>query len=625
MPTLDWLNRASAFTTAAKVPYRLLEQVSAHTFSSGNTTNSIAAQAINTPARGKNGTKSGLDLTSVRPELVEGSKASTSSARTGVFDNLLIHGDNLEALKALLPFYRGQVKCIFIDPPYNTKSAFEHYDDNLEHAQWLSMMLPRLQLLRELLREDGSIWVTIDDNEGHYLKVLMDEVFGRGNFVTNVIWRKNYAPKSSARHFSEDHDYVTVFAKNGNSWVPNPMPRTEKQDQIYKNADNDSRGLWRANNLAARNFYSKGTYPITTPGGRLISGPPPGSYWRVSEEKFRQLDADNRIWWGKDGNNVPAPKIFLSEVKQGVVPQTWWSYEEVGHTQEAKKEIVTLFGAEVFDTPKPERLMQRILHIATNEGDLVLDSFLGSGTTAAVAHKMGRRWIGIEMGEHAATHCLPRLQKVLDGEQGGISKAVGWGVSTLEKPWTGGGFRFMRLGEAVFDDRGRINPAVRFATLAAFVWQQDTGTALDLAASKPGTPHIGTHYIFNSALGNKYAGYSQIEPLKQGETAGLAFQAPPELPKLSEPAPEIPQTPKGTAYYLLYNGILGDKRPASGNVLTRDVLAALLELHAKVLTDAPTCAELDLVVYGEACRLGEERLNQAKVTFRHIPYDVRAR
>jgi adenine-specific DNA-methyltransferase len=591
MPTLDWLNRASAFTAAAKVPYRLLEQVSAHTSSPENTTNLIASQTINTTARGQNGTQNGLNT-----------------------DNLLIQGDNLEALKALLPFYRGQVKCIFIDPPYNTKSAFEHYDDNLEHAQWLSMMLPRLQLLRELLREDGSIWVTIDDNEGHYLKVLMDEVFGRGNFVTNVIWRKNYAPKSSARHFSEDHDYVTVFAKNGNSWVPNPMPRTEKQDQIYKNADNDSRGLWRANNLAARNFYSKGTYPITTPGGRLISGPPPGSYWRVSEEKFRQLDADNRIWWGKDGNNVPAPKIFLSEVKQGVVPQTWWSYEEVGHTQEAKKEIVTLFGAEVFDTPKPERLMQRILHIATNEGDLVLDSFLGSGTTAAVAHKMGRRWIGIEMGEHAATHCLPRLQKVLDGETGGISKAVNW--------TGGGGFRFMRLGDTVFDDRGRINPAVRFATLAAFVWQQDTGTALDLAASKPGTPHIGTHYIFNSVLGNKYAGYSQIEPLKQGETGDLAFQAPLELP---EPTPEMTQTPKGTAYYLLYNGILGDKRPASGNVLTREVLAALLDLHAKVLADAPEGAELDLVVYGEACRLGEERLKQAKVTFRHIPYDVRAR
>ena len=183
----------------------------------------------------------------------------------------------------------------------------------------------------------------------------------------------------------------------------------------------------------------------------------------------------------------------------------------------------------------------------------------------------------------------------------------------------------MRLGEAVFDDRGRINPAVRFATLAAFVWQQDTGTALDLAASKPGTPHIGTSYIFNSVLGNKYAGYSQVEPLKQGETADLALQAPPELPKLSEPTPEIPQTPKGTAYYLLYNGILGDKRPASGNVLTREVLAALLELHANVLADAPEGAELDLIVYGEACRLGEERLKQAKVTFRHIPYDVRAR
>jgi adenine-specific DNA-methyltransferase len=591
MPTLDWLNRASAFSTAAKVPYRLLEQVSAHTSSPEDTTNLIAAQAINTPARGKNGTQNGINS-----------------------DNLLIQGDNLEALKALLPFYRGQVKCIFIDPPYNTKSAFEHYDDNLEHAQWLSMMLPRLQLLRELLCEDGSIWVTIDDNEGHYLKVLMDEVFGRGNFVANVIWEKVFATKNSAQHLSVDHDHILVYGKNAESWVPNLMPRTEKQDSIYKNVDNDPRGIWTSDNLTARNSYSLGIYPVTNPAGRVIPGPPPGTFWRVSKAKLESLDADNRIWWGKDGNGVPRLKRFLSDVQQGIVPRTFWPYTEVGHTQEAKKEAVSLFELDVFGTPKPERLMQRILHIATKEGDLVLDSFLGSGTTTAVAHKMGRRWIGIEMGEHAATHCLPRLQKVLNGEQGGISKVVNWAG--------GGGFRFMRLGEAVFDDRGRINPAVRFATLAAFVWQQDTGTALDLAASKPGTPHIGTHYIFNSTLGNKYTGYSQIETLKQGETADLAFQAPPEPP---EPAPEIPQTPKGTAYYLLYNGILGDKRPASGNVLTREVLAALLELHAKVLADAPEGAELDLIVYGEACRLGEERLKQAKVTFRHIPYDVRAR
>ena len=531
MPTLDWLNRAAAFTTSAQVPYRLLEPVSTH-----------------------------------------GDAQSAAG-------NLLIQGDNLEALKALLPFYRGQVKCIFIDPPYNTKSAFEHYDDNLEHSQWLSMMLPRLQLLRELLSEDGSIWVTIDDNEGHYLKVLMDEVFGRGNFVASVIWRKNYSPKSTARHFSEDHDYVLIYAKNGATWLPNLMPRTEKQDRAYKNPDKDPRGAWKPGDLSARNFYGAGTYPITTPSGRLIAGPPNAMYWRVSEQKLRELDADQRIWWGKDGANVPAMKRFLSEVKQGLVPQTWWSYEEVGHTQDAKREVVELFGSDAFGTPKPERLL-------------------------AVAHKMGRRWIGIEMGEHAATHCLPRLQKVIDGEQGGISQAVGWGTGANGQPFDGGGFRFARLGAPIFDANGCIHPNVRFATLAAFIWQQETATAFDAAQGQSGTPYLGTNSVFDSCL-----------RLSDGR----------ERPISSEilDAPETPPTPvlqSRTAYYLLFNGILGDKRPASGNVLTSAVLDALLALHAS--TAHP---EAPLVVYGEACRLGEARLAQARVTFKHIPYDVKAR
>jgi adenine-specific DNA-methyltransferase len=648
MPTLDWLNRAAAFTTAAKVPYRLLEQVSAHTSNAENAINLIASQAINTPARGQNGTQNSLNFTSVRPEPVEGSaKASTTpvlspskgSARTGIFDNLLIQGDNLEALKALLPFYRGQVKCIFIDPPYNTKSAFEHYDDNLEHAQWLSMMLPRLQLLRELLREDGSIWVTIDDNEGHYLKVLMDEVFGRGNFVANGLWQKRTSPDARIQ-MGGAHDHLFVYARSLSSTKFNLLELSDEQRARYKNPDSDIRGAWVSSDFSAQGFRPNQMYVITSPNGAKHS-PPVGSCWKNTEDKFLQQAKEGRFWFGKDGLGVPRRKNYLTET-EGRSSWTWWSNSEVGHNQEAKKEINQLFGADnAFDTPKPERLLQRILNIATNEGDLVLDSFLGSGTTAAVAHKMGRRWIGIEMGEHAATHCLPRLQKVLDGEQGGISKTVNWAG--------GGGFRFMRLGDTVFDDRGRINPAVRFATLAAFVWQQDTGTALDLAASKPGTPHIGTHYLFGSSLGNEYAIYSQIEALKQGETGDLAFDSVHSEPfdglrtglvegfaeastgsartgmDISRTALDVPQIPKGTAYYLLYNGILGDKRPASGNVLTRDVLAALLDLHAKVLADAPEGAELYLVVYGEACRLGEERLKQAKVTFRHIPYDVRAR
>ena len=565
MPTLDWLGRPDAFTQAARVPYRLLTPVSTH----GN------------PARAA--------------------------------DNLLIQGDNLDALKSLLPFYRGQVKCIFIDPPYNTKSAFEHYDDNLEHAQWLTLMLPRLQLLRELLREDGSIWVTIDDHEGHYLKVLMDEVFGRGNFVTTVLWRKNYSPKSTARHFSEDHDYVLVYAKSGETWLPNLMPRTDRQDDAYKNPDSDPRGPWKPSDLSARNFYSLGTYSIQCPGGRRIDGPPSGRYWSISEENLWRLHSENRIWWGRGANNVPAVKRFLSEVKEGVVPQTWWSYEDVGHTQDAKKEVVTLFESEVFGTPKPERLLQRILHIATNPGDLVLDSFLGSGTTAAVAHKMGRRWIGIEMGEHARTHCLPRLEKVIAGEGGGISRAVGWGQPAADgTPWNaaqhGGGFRFMRLGEPIFDAAGHIHPDVRFATLAAFIWQQETGRAYDpqdpTTGAQPSTPLLGIHYENMSC--------PRLPDERESPFSSESRETAPSTPAPPQPRPRA-------AIYLLFNGILGDKRPDSGNVLTRDVLAALLALHAQ--SPAP---QAPLTVYGEACRLGPARLAQAGVTFRHIPHDVRA-
>ena len=502
MPTLDWLNKQDAIRSAQKVPYRLMETI---------------------------------------PELC-----------AGVLDteNMLIQGDNLQALKALLPMYAGKVKCIYIDPPYNTRSAFEHYDDNLEHSVWLSMMYPRLELLRELLAEDGSIWVSIDDNEAHYLKVMMDEVFGRSNFVTTVIWRKNYSPKSTARHFSEDHDYIVVYAKDGDRWSPNLMPRTEKQDKAYRNSDNDSRGPWKPGDLSARNFYSLGTYPIKTPSGREIPGPPNAMYWRVSELKLQELDADNRIWWGKDGSNVPAIKCFLSEVKQGLVPQTWWSYEDVGHTQEAKKEIVVLFSDDVFGTPKPERLIERVLHIATNNGDLILDSFLGSGTTAAVAHKINRRYIGIEMGDHAQTHCQPRLQKVVEGEQGGISKAVNW--------TGGGGFRFYRLGSELFDQYGTINPDIGFASLAAHIWYMETRTPLLTQAD---SPILGIH--------------------------------------------------NGTAYYLLYNGILKDRRPQGGNVLTRAVLDFLPKYEGKK------------IIYGETSRLGQARLDAEQITFKQIPYDVR--
>ncbi len=592
MPTLDWLNRADAFTTAAKVPYRLLESISSH----GDARTLPRAQ-----------------------------------------DNLLIQGDNLEALKALLPFYRGQVKCIFIDPPYNTKSAFEHYDDNLEHAQWLSMMLPRLQLLRELLREDGSIWVTIDDNEGHYLKVMMDEVFGRGNFVANLAWHKRVSPANDAHYFSNDHDQILVYAKAKVKWIPNKLPRSGAQQKYYTNPDNDPRGPWNSAAYTCAktaderpNLY----YPLIHPKTGEEIWPKRTRVWAFGRETHEENQRKNMIYWGvNDGASLPRIKKFL-EGSGDVVPRSIWQHEDSGHNQEAMLEGLILFAETRFGTPKPERLLQRILHVATNENDLILDSFLGSGTTAAVAHKMGRRWIGIEMGEHAATHCLPRLQKVLDGEQGGISKAVSW--------QGGGGFRFMRLGEPVFDPQGRIHSAVRFATLAAFAWQQETGTAFSPAQAKPGTPYLGTHYVFNSYLSNEYLDLPPIAlvntPLQPSagaaadEAAVDLFSQPPEaapaIATASAASLHVPEadtsiqasSQQSTAYYLLYNGILGDKRPASGNVLTHAVLDALLQLHASTPTP-----EAPLVVYGEACRLGEERLKRANVTFKHIPYDVKAR
>lgn len=466
MPTLHWLTKEEDVKAAQLVPYRLLEEVS---------------------------------------ELGHGDPAS---------GNMLIQGDNLDALKALLPYYAGKVKCIYIDPPYNTKSAFEHYDDSLEHTQWLAMMYPRMELLRDLLAVDGSIWISIDDNEGHYLKVLLDEVFGRKNFVANVLWQKIFSPKNTARHFSEDHDHILVYARDGELWRPNDMPRSEKLNASYRNPDNDPRGPWTSGDLSARNFYGAGTYPITCPSGRVIEGPPNGMYWRVSHEKFLEMNADKRIWWGAEGNNTPRIKRFLSEVKQGVVPQTMWMNTEVGNTQEAKKEVVALFGSENFMTPKPERLLGRIIHVGSNPGDIVLDSFLGSGTTAAVAHKMARRYIGIEMGDHAVTHCQPRLTKVVNGEQGGISESVGWKG--------GGGFRFYRLGAPVFDPNGQISPNIRFPVLAAHVWFSEIGIPWE---TKRGTPVLGTH--------------------------------------------------DGRAYALLYNGILGDKSISGGNVLTRTTLSVI--------------------------------------------------
>jgi adenine-specific DNA-methyltransferase len=503
MPFLQWVNDNEARRAAKAVPFRLLKE-----------------------------------------EAVYG---DASQAK----DNLLVKGDNLDALRALIPFYRGKVKCIYIDPPYNTGSAFEHYDDNLEHSQWLSMMMPRLQLLREFLSEEGSIWVSIDDEEEPYLKVLMNEIYGRNNYVATNIWQKRYS-RENREAIGDAHEYLLVYAKNKDVFktIRNLVPMSEEQAKVYKNPNSDPRGRWRGVPMTAQGYRPNQMYPITDPKGG-IHFPPEGRCWSTIESEFKNLLAEGRIYFGKNNNSQPSIIRYLSEVP-GVTPWTWWPHDEVGHTDESKKESLALFGKQMFATPKPERLIQRVIHIATNPGDLILDSFLGSGTTAAVAHKMGRRYIGIEMGEHAKTHCIPRLQKVIDGEQGGISQAVNW--------QGGGGFTFYTLDEPVFDELGLINPKVDFKTLAAYLWQRETKEP-----SVPEySPYLGSH--------------------------------------------------QGTAYYLLFNGVLSEDNLVEPNVLTYSVLKSLLE-------DYPFNGPK--VIYADACAgISDHELKKLQVTFKQIPYDI---
>lgn len=354
-------------------------------------------------------------------------------------DNMLIYGDNLLALKALEQDYAGKIKCIYIDPPYNTGNAFDHYDDNLEHSIWLNLMKPRLELLRNLLSEDGSIWISIDDDESHYLKVLCDEVFGRNNFVRNVIWQKRTSPDARLR-LGDAHEHILVYSKNNKNLQLNKLSISERLRATYKNPDNDPRGPWVSSDYMAQGYRPNQMYEITTPGGKTYT-PREGSCWANIESVFKELVADNRIWFGRNGKSVPRRKTFLSE-SDGSSAWSWWTNTEVGHTQEAKKEIKKLFGDNIFDTPKPERLVERIIELATNTNDLVLDSFLGSGTSAAVAHKMKRKYIGIELGDHCHTHCIPRLQKVCNGtDQGGISESVNW--------QGGGGFKYYYLAPSL--------------------------------------------------------------------------------------------------------------------------------------------------------------------------------
>lgn len=364
---------------------------------------------------------------------------------TDIFDNQLIFGDNLLALKALEQEFYGKVKCVFIDPPYNTGAAFTHYDDGLEHSIWLGLMRDRLEIIRRLLSDEGSLWITIDDNECHYLKVLCDEIFGRSSFVATFAWEKDKGRRNDT-DISSAHDHILLYAKDRNLWrkVRNPLPRTEAQTARYRNTDNDPNGPWlQGDNGTAKSGSESARFPITLPSGRVVV-PSKGNFWRFSIDNFEQARREGRVYFGKDGDGLPIIKRYLSEVQNGVVPRTWWPAEDAGSNQSAKRDHLRklLPDIEPFATPKPEELLKLILQISTNPGDLVLDSFAGSGTTGAVAQKLGRKWIMIELEETCHTHIIPRLKKVIDGEdKGGITDAVGWAG--------GGGFRYYRLAPSL--------------------------------------------------------------------------------------------------------------------------------------------------------------------------------
>ncbi len=411
-----------------------------------------------------------------------------------LFDNRLIFGDNLLALKALEQEFAGKIKCIFIDPPYNTGSAFTHYDDGVEHSLWLSLIRARLELLWVLLRDDGCIWITIDDNECHYLKVLCDELFGRANFVTSIAWEKDQGRRGDT-DISSSHDHVLLYARNRDLWrkVRNLLPRTAEQESRYRNPDNDPRGPWlQGDNGTAKSGSEGARFPIRLPSGREVV-PPKGNYWRFSKENFEQARVEGRVHFGAKGDSMPVIKRYLTEVQQGVVPRTWWPAAEAGSNQDAKRDHLRKLLPEIepFATPKPEALLHRILLISTNPGDWVLDSFAGSGTTGAVAHKMGRRWIMVELEESCHTHVIPRLKKVVDGaDPGGVTDTVGWKG--------GGGFRYYRLAPTLLslDRWGRrviskeYNPDMlaeaicklegfTYAPSDSFYWQHGKSTERD--------------------------------------------------------------------------------------------------------------------------------------------------
>lgn len=477
--------------------------------------------------------------------------------------NLIIHGDNLEALKALMPYYAGKVKCIYIDPPYNTGNENWIYNDKVNspkikqwlgkvvgresedltrHDKWLCMMYPRLKLLRDLLAEDGSVFVSIDDDEGHYLKAIMDEIFDRQNFVANIIWEKKYSPQNDATWLSDSHDHILLYAKDKETWRPNLLPRTDEMNGRYKNPDNDPRGLWKSSGLDVKTYSAQYDYPITTPSGRIVN-PPKGACWRVSKDRFKELVKDNRIWFGKDGNNVPSIKRFLSEVQQGLVSKTIWFRTEVGDNQEAKKELKDLFPdqhTDLFATPKPTRLIERVIRIGSNPGDIILDSFAGSGTTGHAVLNLNedgenRQFIMVEMEDAVA--------KDITAER--VRRAI-------KKYGYKGGFEYCELDKPLFNEEGQIDEECDFKQLATYVYFTETQTNINPKAVEEN---------FIGQLGD-------------------------------------------TEYYLIYKG-------KNKNDLDKSFLRNLNTTQNKK------------VIYADRCLLDDAVLRKHNIVFKQIPYEVK--
>ncbi|OYU56434.1 MAG: type III restriction endonuclease subunit M [Chitinophagaceae bacterium BSSC1] len=480
--------------------------------------------------------------------------------------NKIIHGDNLEALKALLPEYEGKIKCIYIDPPYNTGNEGWAYNDNVNdpkikkwlsetvgkegedltrHDKWLCMMYPRLKLLHKLLAEDGAIFISIDDNEQANLKLICDEIFGIGNFVSNIIWEKNYSPRNDAKFFSASHDFIITYSKNKIKWNRNLLPRGEKQNKFYKYNDNDGRGNWRPDNILVKTFSESGVFEIFNTKTGKYHLPPKGSCYRISREKANSLLEENKIYFGKDGKGKPQLKRYLSEVIQGVVPQTIWKYDEVGHNQIGKKELNEIFEDNVFDTPKPSKLIEAIIKLSSNKGDIILDSFAGSGTTAHAVMNLNkqdggnRKFILIEMEDYAKDITAERVKRVISGY--------------ADKEGTGGNFDYYELGESLFDEDGLLNQAVAPEKIRSYIYYTETKKALANSTETDNAAYLG--------MDNQ------------------------------------------TAYYFHYT-------PNETTSLNHDFLATI-----------KTKAE-QYIIYADNCNLAKSFLNQNHIIFKKIPRDI---